>query len=483
MIDTHSHIDTEAFDADRPELLERAWNSGVEAIVIPSIDPSGFKKLQNLVDSDERLFRGIGIHPHNTALVSDQDLAAVQDGIGATRVVAIGEIGLDYYYDFAPKDVQKRMFREQLRIAKSAKLPVIVHNREADEDILRILREEQDGSLRGVLHCFSSSLDVLRQSMDLGFHVSFTGNVTFKNSTLAEVVREVPADRFMIETDAPYITPVPHRGKRNEPSFVGLVAEKIAQLRSLSTDEVLTMTTMTARAFFKILSIVILSSIALYAQDSDDDLVHPFKKKLGFGGIATTNTIVEGRTDSGSVETISFSYPGVSSFGGMLWYELSDRFMIEGSYIYTNNKKVLRDSLANPDGQQRSNIHQIIELSARYLWNPYSRIVFYLSGGPTYHINDYDGGDGIKDDLLSSGRTTPVYGKTTHVVGLSGGLGLFMNIKTPYGYIVPGGEWRVDFFLATEDRVLIKSKTTQINSNISTMFSLPRFTLSFFPNF
>ncbi len=483
MIDTHSHIDTEAFDEDRSELLARAWQAGVEAIVIPSIGPEGFEKLQNLVDSEPRLYRGIGVHPHNVATMTDEDLRTVEAGIGNTRVVAIGEIGLDYYYDFAPKDVQQRRFRDQIRLAKAHQLPIIVHNREADEDILRILQDEQDGSLRGVLHCFSSGVDVLLQCIDLGFHVSFTGNVTFKNSTLAEVVQAVPIDRFMIETDAPYITPVPHRGKRNEPSYVGLIAEKIAHLRSISTDEVLSMTTQTARKFFGILCLILLCQFVAFAQEDDDDNAHPYKKRFGFGGIATTNTIVEARTDSGSAETVSFSYPGVSSFGAMLCYEISDRFMIEGAYIHTNNKKVLRDSLANPDGQQHSNVHQTIELSMRYLWNPYSRVVFYLSAGPTFFINDYDGGDGVLDEYLSAGRPTPVYGNTTKILGLSGGLGLFANIKTKYGMIVPGGEWRVDFFLSTEDRDIFKNKTTIVKSNISTYFSFPRFTLQFFPNF
>ncbi len=488
MIDTHSHIDTEAFNEDRADVLDRAWSSGLEAIVIPSIEPSAFGFLQELVQSDERLFRGAGIHPHNVAQCNENDMRIVEEELSKTRVVAVGEIGLDYYYDFAPRDVQQRFFRAQLNIAKNAGLPVIVHNREADEDILRILQEEQNGSLRGVLHCFSSGLEVLHRTMDLGFHVSFTGNVTFKKSTLDEVVRQVPADRFMIETDAPYISPVPHRGKRNEPSFVSFTAEKIAVLRSISLDEVRFMTTTTARKFFGILSVILLCTLSLVhlraADDEDDDLVNPYKKKVGIGLILTTNTIVEGQTDSGSTKTNSFSYPGVSSYGAMLSYELSDRFMLEGSYIYTNNKTVLRDINVNPFGQQHSNIHQTVELVGRYLWNPYSRVVFYLSAGPTLIMNHYDGGDGVRDDSLTQGRTDVVYGHSTTIIGLAGGLGLFANIKTKYGFIVPGGEWRVDFFLSNEDRLLYRgASSAPIKSNISTMFSLPRFTLQFYPKF
>ncbi|MFM8473647.1 MAG: TatD family hydrolase [Candidatus Kapaibacterium sp.] len=489
MIDSHCHIDASAFDADRTQVLERAWHAGVEAIVIPSIAPAGFDALQALVDSDECLYRGIGIHPHDTAAVTPADLERVAQGVRQTRVVAIGEIGLDYYYDFAPKDVQQEVFRAQLRIAKQCSLPVIVHNRESDADILRILTEEQDGSLRGVLHCFSSSADVLREALALGFHVSFTGNVTFKKSTLDEVVRQVPDDRFTIETDAPYITPVPHRGKRNEPSFVRFVAEKIADIRSQTTEEVLAMTTATARRFFHLMMIWMALSVGVFAQgrtqggtDADttdvDEDYHPYDKSFGIGPVFATNTIVEAQTANDT--TTSFSYEGVFSYGGALSYMFSDRFIAQAAYVYTKNAKVIR-SPNNPFGQQYPDEHHTIEIGAKYLWNPYSRVVFYLMGGGCLIQSDYDGGDGVRDDSLSQGRTEPVFGRTKTVSGVCVGLGLFAHIKTPIGLIVPGGEWRVDFFLQSEDKFLYKGPNNRILANVSTFFSLPRFTLMWYP--
>lgn len=485
MIDSHCHIDTSAFDADRSDVLERAWQAGVQALVIPSIEPSGFDSLQELVDSDERIYRGIGIHPHNTAIVSEHDIKRVEEGVSQTRVVAIGEIGLDYYYDFSPREVQQDIFRKQLRIAKQCSLPVIVHNRDSDADILRILNEEQDGTLRGVLHCFSSGLDVLQQAMDVGFHVSFTGNVTFKKSTLREVVEAVPHDRFMIETDSPYITPEPHRGKRNEPSFVRFVAQKIAEIRSQTTEEVIAMTSATARTFFKLMIFLMLLNVGVSAQNNNDadttdpyEDFHPYDKSFGFGPVFATNTIVEAQTANDT--TTSFSYEGVFSYGGAINYMFSDRFIAQAAYVYTKNTKVIR-SLNNPFGQQYPDEHHTLELGAKYLWNPYSRVVFYLMGGGCLIRSDYDGGDGVRDDSLSQGRAEPVFGRTKTVSGVCVGLGLFAHIKTPIGLIVPGGEWRVDFFLASEDKFLYKGPNNRILANVSTFFSLPRFTLMWYP--
>jgi TatD DNase family protein len=486
MIDSHCHIDTSAFDEDRADVLERAWQAGVQALVIPSIEPAGFDALQELVDSDERIYRGIGIHPHNTASVSAHDMSRVEKGVEQTRVVAIGEIGLDYYYDFSPREVQQDIFRRQLRIAKQCSLPVIVHNRDSDADIIRILSEEQDGTLRGVLHCFSSGLDVLQQAMDVGFHVSFTGNVTFKKSTLQEVVQAVPHHRFMIETDSPYITPEPHRGKRNEPSFVRFVAQKIAEIRSQTTEEVIAMTSATARTLFRLTTVLVLLSTAMFAQtDADepdtteiDEFYHPYAKTLGFGPVFATNTIVEAQTDSAT--TTSFSYEGVFSYGGAISYMFSDRFIAQAAYVYSNNTKVVRGP-NNPLGQQYPDKHQTLELGAKYLWNPYSRVVFYLMGGGCLIRSDYDGGDGVRDDSLSQGSLEPVFGRTKTVSGVCVGLGLFAHIKTPIGLIVPGGEWRIDFFLASEDRLLYKGPNKRVEANVSTFFSLPRFTLMWYP--
>ena len=266
MIDSHSHIDADAFDDDRAEMLLRAWDVGITHIVVPDIEPSRRSKLIDVVDSDDRIFRGIGIHPHHVGEITPDAIDEVERRCKDSKVVAIGEIGLDYYYDFCPPDVQKSYFRAQLGVAKRNGLPVIVHNRDSDEDVLSIIKEEQDGTLRGVLHCFSSDENVLSRAIELGFHVSFTGNITFKKSTLDNVVRAVPEDKFMIETDAPYITPVPYRGKRNEPSYVRHVAERIAEIRNMTVEKVIERTSQTAKAFFGLATVLFAALTMVQAQ-------------------------------------------------------------------------------------------------------------------------------------------------------------------------------------------------------------------------
>lgn len=480
MIDTHAHIDTEAFHDDRAAVLERAWAAGLQAIVIPSIAPEGFDALQALVEEDERLYRGIGIHPHNVAHATKADIERVERGSDNTRVVAIGEIGLDYYYDFAPRDVQQKVFREQLRIAKRVAKPVIIHNRDSDEDILRILQEEQDGSLQGVLHCFSSDTEVLRRAIDVGMHVSFTGNITFKKSTLDEVVRSVPAGRFMIETDSPYITPVPYRGKRNEPAHVRFVAEKIAELRNITLDEVITMTSTTAQKLFRLFSLLLLCSVCSFAQSSrDDEGEHPYPKKLGFSIIGATNTIVESRSTPGTSDDLgTISFEGFLAYGGAVHYSLSDRLMLEGAYLYSVNKKVMYDrNDASKQIQSNPNTHGVVELMVRYLTNPYSRVVFYGSLGGCLFMNEYNGGEKAGRDPISGNE-----GTSSTVLGIGGGIGLFVNIKTPIGLFTPGGEWRVDFFLNSEQRVTQFTSGKLGLADISTYFSLPRISVAWYPN-
>lgn len=486
MIDTHSHIDTSIFDEDREAMLGRAWDSGITSIIIPSIGIDGYSNLQRLVDSDERLFRGVGVHPHNVHGLTDANYAIVESELNNNRVVAVGEIGLDYYYDFAPKDEQQFWFRKQLQLAKQVNLPVIIHNREADDDILRILQEEQDGTLRGVLHCFSSSKDVLNRAIELGMIVSFTGNITFKKSLLDEVVKSVPDGKFMIETDAPYITPVPHRGKRNEPSFVRYTAERIAELRLTNFNEIITMTTNTARSLFALSLLLLTLTVMLptlgFAQEEepdDEEFTHPFPKRIGIGGGLALNTIVESRvitrdgTTSGPViGNQPFSWDGIQSVNGTLMYSLSDKIIIEASYVYSKNSRIAFGDSLNPNEpsryQRNPNVHQFIELVGRYLFNPYSRVTFYGALGPSLIFNSYDG--------------APFETK----LGLVGGIGLFANIRTPIGLIVPGGEWRINFMLENDINRQIglntNTNTKIFSPEVNVLYSLPRFTLAWFPN-
>ncbi len=260
MVDTHAHIDTEAFDADRDAVLQRAQAAGIEAIIIPAITIERTDVAEQLVAEYPWIYRAVGIHPHHAASATPTLFEQVERSVTAPKVVAIGEIGLDYYYDYAPPPVQREVFRIQLRIAKHVGLPVIIHNRDADGDVLELLEQEQDGSLRGVLHCFSSPLPVLERALALGFCVSFTGNITFRRWSDVELLRAVPSDRFMLETDSPYMTPEPHRGKRNEPAFVRFIAERLAVVRQTTIEEIVMTTTATAKRLFNLVAIGIFAS-------------------------------------------------------------------------------------------------------------------------------------------------------------------------------------------------------------------------------
>lgn len=314
LIDTHAHLYVGRFADDIEQVLARAAEAGVEAVVIPATKPQEFQPALQLAKRFPQIHVAIGVHPHHAAEIADSDLDQVQELLQQGNGIAVGEIGLDYHYDFAPRPRQHEVFRRQLQIAKAVGLPAVIHNRESDEDVLRILEEEQDGSLRFQLHCFSSGMDVLEQAVGLGGMISFTGNITFSKGALDEVVRAVPDDRIMIETDAPYMTPIPHRGKRNEPAFVELVAQKMAELRGTTLQEIMTTTTANAKRFFQLMLLLMMlacvpavaqqsatsnrqppadiSSLTLPLPASPADSVtarakpsEPYEKWFGFGGI------------------------------------------------------------------------------------------------------------------------------------------------------------------------------------------------------
>ncbi len=473
MIDTHAHIDAQQFDDDREEMLERAWQAGVEAIVIPSISPVGFDKLQGIVESDKRIFRGIGIHPHNANEASDEQLEKVERGVTLTRVVAIGEIGLDYYYDFAPKDLQKEVFRKQLKIAKRQKLPVIIHNRESDEDILSILGEEQGDTLQFVLHCFSSSTEVLERALELGAHISFTGNITYKKSILGDVIARTPIERIMIETDSPYMTPVPNRGKRNEPSYVGFVAQKIAEIHSLTIEKVLSMTSQTARDFFRLslnafIAIILtlgMSSLSLAQtgrdnRESDEEeeeieTVNPFARTLGVGIMMGANTVVESIECLESGKRESRSYEGILFYGAALEYCLTDHIQFEGSYVYSVNNKIVQEKT-----WPTPNTHQFITLAARIVANPRKPVCFFISGGSSIILNR-------------------IFDVHTTQNSFNVGLGLYGNVNTGFGMIVPIAEWKVDFpFSSTRDNDV---KCGGLPADVNRFYSLVRFGVQWYP--
>jgi len=253
LFDSHAHLDASKFDQDRDKVIKRAYESGVTLIMNPGADYESSVNAVKLSEQYDFMYAAVGIHPHDAETVDDMMLGLIKAMARKKKVMAIGEIGLDYHYDFSPRDVQVHWFRKQLQLAKDLKMPVIIHDREANDDVLRILKEENSFETGVLMHCYSGSAELARQYVKLGAYISIAGPVTFKNSRkLKEVVETVPMDRLMIETDSPYLTPVPFRGKRNESKHVRHVAEKIAEIKGLTFEEVAKQTTQNAKKYFNI---------------------------------------------------------------------------------------------------------------------------------------------------------------------------------------------------------------------------------------
>ena len=242
-IDSHAHIDGPEFDADRDQVIQRALDAGVSTILnVGTGDPhsGALERAVELAEKHPAIHTAIGVHPHDARLYDEQAEAKILALIRtSSRVIAWGEIGLDFHYDNSPRDVQIEVFRRQLRMARDIGLPVIIHTREAENETIEILKTEWDGSkLQGIMHCFSGTSELARQAVELGFLISFSGIVTFKKAVeLRNIALDVPSDRLLIETDCPYLTPVPYRGKRNEPAFVIEVARCLAELRGIDLEE------------------------------------------------------------------------------------------------------------------------------------------------------------------------------------------------------------------------------------------------------
>jgi TatD DNase family protein len=255
-VDSHCHLDDERFDADREDVIERAHGAGIRYLLTVS-GGSGADDLASGVPIAARydwIYTTAGIHPHEAKGAEARHFEMLRRAAGEKKVVAIGEIGLDYFYDNSPREVQKRVLIEQLQIAREVKLPVIIHCRDAWADLREIIARHWAGSGQGgILHCFTGNREEAFQFLDWGFMISFAGNVTFKKAeNLREVAREVPPDRLLTETDSPYLAPVPNRGKRNEPVFVLDVARQLAELRGTSQEE---MGSLTGRNFVEFLGL------------------------------------------------------------------------------------------------------------------------------------------------------------------------------------------------------------------------------------
>jgi TatD DNase family protein len=254
LIDTHAHLDFAKTQEQLEELLERAWEVGLENIVTIGASREFDSNLRALeiANKYERVFATVGIHPHDARVVTPKVLEDIEALARSNqKVVAIGEIGLDYHYDHSPREKQREAFAQFIAMAHKLSLPVIIHSREAEQDTIDILRQEGAERCGGVLHCFSGTRWLAEQALDLDFYVSFSGIVTFKSAPIVqEVARMVPEDRILVETDAPFLAPVPKRGRRNEPSYVAHTLRFIAKLRGVEPEALAAVTTANARRFY-----------------------------------------------------------------------------------------------------------------------------------------------------------------------------------------------------------------------------------------
>lgn len=253
LFDSHAHLYDEKFQYDRKEMLAHIFES-VEYVVVPGEDLVTSAAALTLAQEYSQLYCAVGYHPHLAKELTEDAFIQLEKWIETEeKVVAVGEIGLDYYYDNSPRAIQRDVFIRQVRLAKKHHFPVIIHDREAHGDVMSVLRKEQDGSLYGILHCYSGSYEMARELIDMGFYISFAGPLAFPKSTkLKEVATRLPLDKLLIETDSPYLTPPPYRGRRNDPSRVYYVAEELARLHNVPVEDVIRITNTNAKTVYGI---------------------------------------------------------------------------------------------------------------------------------------------------------------------------------------------------------------------------------------
>lgn len=253
LVDSHAHLEMPQFEEDLPQVLQRAKQWGVGAIVTCGTDLEDSRRAVELATAYPSVFASVGVHPHEAIGFTSDTLACLRQMALHPKVVAIGETGLDFYRELSPRKVQIEAFREQIRLAKEMGKPVIIHDREAHATVLRILEEEAKGGLSGVLHCFSGNTNMASKCLDLGLFISIPGVITFRNSAqLRNVVLHVPLERLLLETDSPFLAPMPFRGKRNEPAFLKYTAQKVAKVLRLTLEEVAERTTQNAVSLFNL---------------------------------------------------------------------------------------------------------------------------------------------------------------------------------------------------------------------------------------
>ncbi|SDI96634.1 TatD family hydrolase [Alteribacillus bidgolensis] len=253
LFDTHVHLNIDQFEEDVEDTINRAKSEGVEWMTVVGFDRETIPKAMELAETYDFIYAAVGWHPVDAIDMTEEDLKWLEELAADPKVVALGEMGLDYHWDKSPKEVQKEVFRKQIHLAKKVNLPIIIHDREAHQDIVDILKEENAAETGGIMHCFGGSLEIAKECLKMNFYISFGGPVTFKNAKKPkEVAKEIPMDRLLVETDSPFLAPHPYRGKRNEPAYVKLVAEKIAELKEISFETLAEQTTANAKKLFRI---------------------------------------------------------------------------------------------------------------------------------------------------------------------------------------------------------------------------------------
>ena len=252
LFDTHAHLNDDAFEADREAIIESLGEYGVCRVIDVACDVRTVDKTLELMEKDPFIYGTAGMHPHDASAMDNSLMDRLKEVLAHKKMLALGEIGLDYHYDFSPREVQRKWFAEQLELARELDMPVTLHIREAFGDCMDILKAHKNG-LRGVMHCYSGSVETAYECLDLGLAFSFGGAVTFKNAKKPiEVIEKLPLESILLETDCPDMTPVPYRGKRNDPSFIGLVAEKIAEVKGMGVEELSEITFKNANRVFEI---------------------------------------------------------------------------------------------------------------------------------------------------------------------------------------------------------------------------------------
>lgn len=254
LIDTHTHIYSEQFDQDRDEVIQRAMNNGVQRFYLPSINSSYYLKMEELKNKyPENIFLMMGLHPCDVKLDSyEKELGFVEKKLSEEEYAAVGEIGLDLFWDNSTLEIQKYAFIKQIQLAKRFKLPIVIHVREAFDQVLEIIRNEKDENLHGILHCFTGNLEQAKEFINLGFYLGIGGVVTFKNGKIDQFLKQIPLENIVLETDAPYLAPSPFRGKRNESSYLKMITDKLSDIYEMMPEKIGIITSENARKVFKL---------------------------------------------------------------------------------------------------------------------------------------------------------------------------------------------------------------------------------------